>query len=59
MELQKIKNDLKTVINFIDWIHISNKFRESNIQTINQVEEVQSYKILELMGTKLNMIWKK
>ena len=59
MELQKIKNDLKTVINFIDWIHISNKFRESKIQTINQVEEVQSYKTLELMGTKLNMIWKK
>ena len=47
------------VINFIDWIHISNKFRESKIQTINQVEEVQSYKTLELMGTKLNMIWKK
>ena len=59
MELQKIKNDLKMVINFIDWIHISNKFRESKIQTINQVEEVQSYKTLELMGTKLNMIWKK
>ena len=52
-ELQKIKNDLRTVMNFIDWTHISNKFTESNIKAIKRVEEVQNYKLLEIMGTKL------
>ena len=52
-ELQKIKNDLRTVMNFIDWTHISNKFTESNIKVIKRVEEVQNYKLSELMGTKL------
>ena len=52
-ELQKIKNDLRTVMNFIDWTHISNKFTESNIKAIKRVEEVQNYKLSELMGTKL------
>ena len=52
-ELQKIINDLRTVMNFIDWTHISNKFTESNIKTIKRVEEVQNYKLSELMRTKL------
>ena len=52
-ELQKIKNDLRTVMNFIDWTHISNKFTESNIKAIKLVEEVQNYKLSEQMGTKL------
>ena len=52
-ELQKIKNDLRTVMNFIDWTHISNKFTESNIKAIKRVEEVQNYKLSEIMGTKL------
>ena len=41
------------VMNFIDWTHISNKFTESIIKAIKRVEEVQNYKLLELMGTKL------
>ena len=60
-ELQKIENDLRTVMKFIDWTHICNKFRthicnkftESNVKAIKRVEEVQNYKISELMGTKL------
>ena len=30
--LQGIKNDLRTVMNFIDWTRISNTFTESNIK---------------------------
>ena len=52
-ELQKIENDLRTVMNFIDWTYISNKFTESNIKAIKRVEEIQNYKLSELMGTKL------
>ena len=40
-------------MNFIDWTHISNKFTESNIDTIKCVEEMQNYKLSELLGTKL------
>ena len=52
-EIQKIKDDLRSVISFIDWIHISNKFIKSNQREIKQVEGVQNYKFLELMGGKL------
>ena len=51
--LQKLKNELRTAMNFIDWTHVSSKFTESNIKAIKRVEEVQNYKLLELMGTKL------
>ena len=40
-------------MNFIDSTHISSKFTESNIKAIKRVEEVQKYKLSELMGTKL------
>ena len=40
-------------MNFLDWTHISNKFTENNIKAIKRVEEVQNYKLSELMGTKL------
>ena len=53
MEIQKIQDDLRPVISFIDWIHISNKFIESNKRIIKQVEGVQNYKLLELMGGTL------
>ena len=52
-QLQKINNDLRTVMNFIDWTHISNKFTESNIKAIKRIEKVQNYKLSELIGTKL------
>ena len=40
-------------MNFIFSTHISNRFTESNIKVIRQVEVVQNYKISEIMGTKL------
>lgn len=51
--IQKIKDDLRSVISFIDWIHGSNKFIESNEGAIKQMEGVQNYKLSELMGCKL------
>ena len=52
-ELRKIITDLRTVINLIDWTHIANKFMESNIKACKKVEQMQSYKISKLMGSKL------
>ena len=49
----KIKFDLRTVINLIDWTHISRAFLESNIKAIKRVEGIQTYKLSELMGYKL------
>ena len=46
-------NELRTAMNFIDWTYISSKLTESNIKAIKRVEEVQNYKLSELMGTKL------
>ena len=40
-------------MSFLDWVHISNKFIEGNIRIIKQVEEVQDYKLAELLGSKL------
>ena len=51
--MQKIKSDLRMVISFIDWIHVSNKFMESNKKAIKHVQEVQNYKLSELLGSKL------
>ena len=52
-EIRRIKDELRSVISFIDWIHISNKFIESNKRAIKQVKGVQIYKLSELMGGKL------
>ena len=52
-ELRKVITNLRTVINLIDWTHITNKFMESNIKACKKVEQMQSYKIYELMGSKL------
>ena len=52
-EMDRIKYDLRTVINLIDWTHISKTFLDSNIQTIKRVECIQNYKISELMVRKL------
>ena len=49
----KIKSDLRTVINLIDWTHISRAFLESNIKTIKRVEGIQTYKLSGLVGYKL------
>ena len=57
--IQKIKDDLRSVISFIDWIHSSNKFIESNEGAIKQIEGVQNYKLSELMGGKLQHALKK
>ena len=52
-EIRKLEDDLRSGIGFVDWIHISNKFIESNKSAIKQVEGVQNYKLSELMGGKL------
>ena len=52
-KLRKIITDLRTSINLIDWTHIAKKFIESNIKACRKVEQIQSYKISELMGSKL------
>ena len=60
LEMERIKPDLRMVINLIDWTHISRMFLESNIKTIKRVKEFKitnySFKqitISELMGKKL------
>lgn len=51
--MQLIRGDLTTVMSFLDQVHISNKYIESNVRTIKRVEEVQNYKLAELLGSKL------
>ena len=40
-------------MSFLDWVHISDKFIEGNIRTIKRVDEVQNFKLAELLGSKL------
>ena len=51
--MERIKSDLRMVINLIEWTQISKTFLESNIKTIKRVEGMQNYKLSELMGKKL------
>ena len=51
--MERIKSDLRMVINLIEWTQISKMFLESNIKTIKRVEGMQNYKLSELMGKKL------
>ena len=53
LEMERIKSDLRMVINLIEWTQISKTFLESNIKTIKRVEGMQNYKLSELMGKKL------
>ena len=41
-------------MSFYDWIHVSNSFISSNDKTIRKIENVQHYKLAELMGSKLH-----
>ena len=52
--LSKLEIDLRSVISFVDWIHASNNFISCNIETIQKVEDVQRYKLAELMGSELH-----
>ena len=52
-QLEKMKDDLRTVVSFFDWSHVANTFAESNIKTIKRVKGVQDYKIAELLGSTL------
>ena len=51
--LSKLEVDLRSVMSFVDWIHGSNNFISCNIKTIQKVEDVQRYRLAELMGSKL------
>ena len=44
-----MKDDLRSVVSFFDWLHIANTFAESNIKTIKRVKGVQDYKIAKLL----------
>ena len=57
--MQLIRDDLRTRVSFLNWIHILNKFIESSIKTIKRVEEVQNYKLAKLLGSKLQHDTKK
>ena len=52
--LSKLEVDLRSVMSFVDWIHVSNNFISCNIKTIRKVEDVQRCKLAELMGSKLH-----
>ena len=52
-QLNKMKNDLRTVVRFFDWSHIANTFSERNIKTIKRVKVVQDYNFAELLGSTL------
>ena len=45
LEMERIKSDLRMIINLIDWTHISRTFLESDIKTIKRVEGIQNYKL--------------
>ena len=52
--LSKLEVDLRSVMSFVNWIHVSNNFISCNVKTIRKVESVQHYKLTELMGSKLH-----
>ena len=52
--LSKLDVNLRSSMSFVDWIHVSNNFISCNIKTILKVEDVQHYKLAELMGSKLH-----
>ena len=52
-QLNKMKNDLRTVVRFFDWSHIANTFSERNIKTIKRVKVVQDYNVAELLRSTL------
>ena len=51
--MENIKSDLRMVLNLIDSTNICRTFLESNIKTIKIMEIIQNYKLLDLMGKKL------
>ena len=52
--LSKLEVDLRSVMSFVDCIHVSNNFINCNVKTIRKVENVQHYKLAERMGYKLH-----
>ena len=52
-QLNKMEDDLGTVVSFFGWSRISNTFAEINIKTIKRVKRAQDYKITELLGSTL------
>ena len=52
--LSKSEVDLRSVMSFVDWIHVSNNFISCNINTIRKLENFQHYKLAKLMGSKLH-----
>ena len=53
LDIEKIKTEIRTVVSYIDWTHISHTFKESNSKSIVKVESIQLYKLAELRGSKM------
>ena len=53
VQLNKMKDDLRTVVSFFDWLHIANTFADSIMTTIKRVLGVQDYKVAQLLGSTL------
>ena len=53
-ELENLNNEIRTVVSYIDWVHIRNTITMGNEKTLNKVKVVQNYKLSELMGDELS-----
>ena len=53
-ELEKLHNDIRTVVSFLDWNHIHNTLTTSNEKMVKKVEVIHNYKLSELMGSELS-----
>ena len=52
-QLNKMKDDLRTVVSFFDWLHIANIFADSINKTIKRGKGGQDYKVAQLLGSTL------
>ena len=53
-DLTNLTGDIRTVISFVDWVHVHNTITSGNEKAIRKVEAVQNYKLAELAGSQLS-----
>lgn len=54
IEFNTVTTTIRSIVSFIDWLHITNTITTSNEKAIKKVESVQNYKLSELMGSHLS-----
>ena len=54
IELENLRNEIRTVVSFIDWNHILNTQSTSNEKMVNKVKVIHNYKLSELIGGELS-----